>query len=713
MKRKLLFGLTGVVSAYVPVTTIATCLSIHYQSIYMDQWEILSSYFRFIDENRFFTWLFAFHNEHQIVIARLFHLADWKWFGATNLFLVICILLTQALYAVFFYRILRRARVSVWASLTVIAWTLIFLFSCSQFDNLGYGFQISFVQVYLFSFLSILLFVDFLVTKKKWQLICGFLFAIMASYSMANGMLVWPILVFIALVARAWKSAIGFGLFCIFFFYNYLSYKAASPQGGSILESLHSWHDVLNAIRYGFVYLGNPLGSVSLTYATVYAAILVGYFVFLAWIVYIYRKQVSHLVIALLIVSLFILCTALVTTLGRFEMGIFQATSGRYTTPAVLLSCFLILATVIMIQQKMLKNAFRIVMGLWLLAAVVFTGYMANSQRRWISYYHKDYINKQLALSAIQNDTLNLMNSLELHPLLGLHLGTIKFLKADSVFGKILNFKAPDDHKILPPETPPIEVTTVHFLETTSLDGSRPAYIVYGGLKIDPNHLGDKLYLADSVGRWVGSGYVIDWLPQFWPLTDFKPEGANLFFFAHLNVSKLDPNYRLYVEEGKALSEIGNLDTSIVESFLCRLLSFRQYRGVVSQYEVVSRDPAWMEKGSYDGVPQYKQIAVNWGTWKAGDEATGELRLRIPDFAGHTELNVPYLSGPAIPMGHLMVIDNRTGEVISEARPGPYWAHWMVIQFKLPEGLESIDLIVREEGTRTGEWMGIGPPAIN
>ena len=714
--KKFFFASLIIISGYVLITTLATCFSIHFPCFYMDQWETIASYFSFRENHKLLRWFFEYHNEHQIALPRLFHVIDWKYFGGSNLSLIIGILGSQALYAVVFFVILRRAKISVWMNLSIVLWTLIFLFSSAQLENLSFGFQISFVSVFLFSFLSIFLFFEYLSFGKRWQLVCTFVFAILASYSMSNGMLIWPFLILVAAVRKSWRNLIDFGLFCIFFFGNYFTRTVSPELEGSSLGSFHSLGDLMHFVQFGFVYLGNPLGRVGFGLATVYAGLLIAYLGFLVWIAWVKRREIPHSVVALLIVSFFLVASAWATALGRFEMGIIQATSSRYTTPALLFSCCLLVITALLLRQKDLRKGLRITMGVWLLVVAVFTGYLVKRQGFYILTFKNWHINKEIAFTAIQNNTMDPFYFQIIHPRLKVHFGTIERLKKDPIFGKIYNFKAPDNRRIESPETPLAEVNNnkVHFLETISLDSKHSAYIVYGGLDANMKRKGDKLYIADPDGNWVGSGHIVNWFPQYWPFTDFDRRGSKLLFVVHMDAEALSPSYQLYIENGKMLSKIGDLRTDNVEKlFSANLLSFRQYRGVASNYQVVSHDPAWIEKGSYDGVPQYKQIQMNYGTWKAGFAATGELRLRIPDFAGHTELNIPYLSGPVIPNGCLTVIDNKTGKEIAKARPAPYSSHWMVIQFQLPAGLESIDLIVREDGKGWGQWMGIGPPAIN
>ena len=710
--KKVSCAFASIAAVYILVTSITTCLKIYYPSFYWDQWETITSFFQFSDAHRILDWFTAVHNEHEILIPRLLFVLDWKFFGGTNLFLVILTLLFQAAYVYVFYLFLKKESVSFYMRLTVVFWTVIFLFSCTQIENLACGFQISFVEVFLFSFLSIVFCFQYLESKKWWLLASAYLFAIFASFSMSNGFLVWPLLILVFLGSKSWKNAaLSFVLLALIAF-NYIHNR--QPSQTPMLASFRSWKDIINYLQFFLIYLGNPLGKVTLIHATVYGSVLLAYELFILVIVFLNRKRLSLTIYTLLFASLFILGSAAVTSLGRLGLGMIQATAERYTTPALLFSCFLLVITAILLRDKSLRQAVRVVMWLWLALTVVFTGYLLERQKAYIFHYTNWFIDKEIALTSIQNDVSDPFYSRILHPVLEAHIPTIERLKVHPVFGKVHNLEKPDRRKIVDQENLGITVTQARFLETTTLTGDKPAYVVYGGLTTDLGDKGRKLFLADRDGNWVGSGYTVNWFPRFWPFREFERGQAGMLFAAHMNVNDLAPVYELYIQKGNELYKVGDLDTSNLDPInTCEFMSFKEYRGVISDCEIISLDPAWAEKGAYPGVPSFRQVEKHYGTWTGGFKGTGELRMLIRNPSGYTHINIPYVSGPVIPDASIRLINPETEEEIGIVRPFPNSEQWRVIRFDLPNDTKSIELIARDDGKAWGQWMGIGIPSLH
>lgn len=708
-------AVVAIPSLYVLVTTLNACFSISFSSLYMDQWDNTAAYFQNAKDGQVLRWLFSFHNEHQILIPRLLFLADWSWFGGTNKFLIIWILANQAVFAFAFYHILRRTPVSALTNLTVIFVTLIFLYSSTQLENLSWGFQVQFVNVFLFAFLSVLFYCDYLSQRTWWQLTLTCVFAILSSFSMSNGFLIWPLLLFVAITHKAWKNLIGFGILFIFILSIYLD--GNTLVGEALTKSSHSWKEGIDFIRFILIYLGNPMGKRSFLMATGFGLLSVLYLAFLSGIVFISkRKQLATPATkALIFSSLFILGSAFTTSIGRYQGGFLQATAERYTTPSLLFFSFLVVLTIVLLGNRDLKFGFRIVMLIWLTIGAVFTGYLIKRQSIYIFNYSNKHINTEIALTAIHNNSFDPYYFSFLHPRMENHIVTIEYLKNNKTFGKIHNLRVPDKPGIEQSDSQIAEVTQVYFLQTASLSGGTPSYIVYGGLRIDRKMKGEKLFLADSNDNWTGSGYVTNWFPSSWPFTEFERGDADLLFVVHLDAKIPSSQYKLYLDMKHELLKIGDLTTENLNQLEDReFYDLSKYSGNIPDYKVISMDPAWTEDGIYPAAPRPDTIALHYGTWEGGgDTLTGEFRISIDNLAGHTQMDIPYISGPMIPNGSITLINGKTSEVIDRVRPAANSSKWMIIRFDLPAGLESLDLVIREDGKGWGQWMGIGEPSLH
>ena len=153
------------------------------------------------------------HNEHRILFPRLFFLADWFLFKGTGIFLFVSMLLVQAAHAWIFIREVRGWKaVSREVRLTVAATIVALFFSGIHLENFTWSFQISFVLVFCAGTLSILALIRYAEAKKnghrdRGSAAVGYLaaclaWAMVATYSLASGILIWPALLLTAASLR-------------------------------------------------------------------------------------------------------------------------------------------------------------------------------------------------------------------------------------------------------------------------------------------------------------------------------------------------------------------------------------------------------------------------------------------------------------------------------------------------------------------------------
>jgi hypothetical protein len=172
-----------------------------------DMWDYWAWYLKYKDH--LFTALWLQHNEHRIAVARLFFLVDQNLFHARAVFILVCIFLIQ-----FFHALLLAwlARLANWrcktGSVFLGAAAFLCLFSAQQYTNFTWSFQIQFVAVY-FAVTAALTSVMVLArsssqgaawvaTRRHLWMAAAIVFGIIATYSMANGLLIWPLLVVVA-----------------------------------------------------------------------------------------------------------------------------------------------------------------------------------------------------------------------------------------------------------------------------------------------------------------------------------------------------------------------------------------------------------------------------------------------------------------------------------------------------------------------------------
>ncbi len=293
------------------------------------------------------SWLWRQHNEHRLLIPKLFLVADLRWFHARQAFLLASIFAIQLFHWMLLGWSMRA--LGGWCGpllRTGLGVTAFCLFCPSQWENLVWGFQTCFVLPGFFatlSFAALLLYqrnAQQPKTRAPWMfLLLSVSAAFGATVSLANGMLLWPLLVLAAWLLQLRKSAIlTYGitgtLSALLYFHDY-----SRPAQNS--DPLSSITEPARLIEYVAAYFGSSWVRQSVGWA-VFLGIggLLLAFAFL-WCVRPFARPVRLFAIQLTLILCFCLGTACITAPGRISFGIVQAFASRYQTVALLFWCCL------------------------------------------------------------------------------------------------------------------------------------------------------------------------------------------------------------------------------------------------------------------------------------------------------------------------------------------------------------------------------------
>jgi hypothetical protein len=313
---------------------------------FWDQWEIATIFVKAHDGTLSFGDLFAQHNESRKFFPRLIflflgRLSGWnvKWEMAASLVAACC---TMVSLVWLHCRTHDRGRFS---ALGLLAASVL-VFSPVQHENWVWGIQ-------LVVFLPIAcLSIGLAAAYTTWPIavrggVCGLL-ATVATYSYANGMLCWPLLLPALLLATEqtprrrrvtaslWTCAalLEIGLY----FYDYHK-PAGSPPFKLSGES----------VRYFLAFCGSPLarwGDEMLGPATIIGAIMVVAWAVVSVYVVRYRQDDSlprRSLLPWLILGAYTIASGAITAAGRSADGAGQALAGRYTTFAIILPVALVM----------------------------------------------------------------------------------------------------------------------------------------------------------------------------------------------------------------------------------------------------------------------------------------------------------------------------------------------------------------------------------
>jgi hypothetical protein len=188
-------------------------------------------------------------------------------------------------------------------------------------ENLTWAFQVGFVQVFLFATVAVVAVV--LAARRETWTVVAVVAAVAASYSLANGILVWPVLVCLALVVRLGRrpslllAIVGALTIC-----SYLWHFDFTTRG----NVAHP----LGLLRYVAVFLGSALGDVGLGLAEAAGFLGLGLLCLLLFVAWRERHQWSATRLVGAGVALFVLLSAAQTAAGRLQLGLAQAASSRY-----------------------------------------------------------------------------------------------------------------------------------------------------------------------------------------------------------------------------------------------------------------------------------------------------------------------------------------------------------------------------------------------
>ena len=270
------------------------------------------------------------HNEHRLIFSRLLFWIDLSFFSGNNIFLlVIDLLIHLATLLLFIFLFLKDNHKN---STNLIFITLIFScgFSWIQWENFTWAFQSQFFGVYCFAFFSFYFLYEHKTKNNLLFFIGSLFFAALSVISMANGIIVFPILMLLGVALkidyRKITIIIIFGLLCAYFYFS--NYTALGP--GKFSDEI--FHRPLQMLLYIAKFLGAPAGrGVAAIFGFLIMAFsCAGLFVY-------FKKNTAQVNYPILYFSflLFIGGSALGAAGNRLVYGLDQAFSSRYTTPAI------------------------------------------------------------------------------------------------------------------------------------------------------------------------------------------------------------------------------------------------------------------------------------------------------------------------------------------------------------------------------------------
>ncbi|MEQ8371299.1 MAG: hypothetical protein RIC83_11585, partial [Alphaproteobacteria bacterium] len=304
--------------------------------------DIIDFYKQFLDAGGFAGYgldlLYQRHNEHRLFVPKLWFLADIALVDARQTLLLTVISLSAVAHAgliAALFRGLGQSRSATALAFIVAAGAML---SPVQWENLIQGFQVQFVQVWLFATLSFALIAWAPAEPGRGGVLAlavagAALAGLCSTYSMINGLAVWPLLVIFALWRRlpaVWVlflAAVGGAVLAVevpgFF----------TRPGGGHLPGMQT--DPLTVLRFMARYLTSAIDDIGSTGQEIVGSLAFAGLIIAGIHALVRPGRVSGVHMALLAASAFVLASAVTTAMGRLHMGLGAANTSRYATPSM------------------------------------------------------------------------------------------------------------------------------------------------------------------------------------------------------------------------------------------------------------------------------------------------------------------------------------------------------------------------------------------
>ena len=349
--ERLLTVLAAVLALWVLVTT-ANIVRVAWVPVPIgDDWDRWLTY---VGAPHILGWLFQQHIDHRLVFPKLLFEIDHFVFHAQARFTLLCTFLLQALTAVLLWRLSGRICRQDRTERGILAAVIVAcLFSAQQWHNFIWPFQVQFPLLYCA--VTLALFSLWKAARNNWQggapwVVASTVAAAIATYSMANGVLLWPVLLLAALwlrMPRRWLATLAVAALLLGPPYFYHWRKSIPPVPLPKAQLLP------RAVVLFFANLGAPLTPLAMMFHTdnarLAAAAIPGILLALALLagfvmLWRRREQFSNARALLIFYCVYLAGSSASMAYGRADASLFEAFTPRYLTPTYIFWVCMVLA---------------------------------------------------------------------------------------------------------------------------------------------------------------------------------------------------------------------------------------------------------------------------------------------------------------------------------------------------------------------------------
>lgn len=333
-----LFALFGGIAIYVASYAIYQTYIYHTAIPQWDEWRVLSNYKSMLDgKTSLISFLWSLHNEHRVLVPRIILIGDIHLFNGAVVLPKLIMFLAIALHlAVFVILLVQHVEASQLLRFFLSCGIAVIFFSSQQLENYVRGFNNQVFLVTLFTTLSLYCIYGAKLSYSRGQnevkgqffALGSVVFAVLSTYSMASGVLTWPLLIFYAWYIGIRRSLLMLILVAgIATVATYL-WQFTIPSYHS--DPFQSIFHIRQVIIFSLMFLGNIVGMFGPQASFVTG--LIGLLI-LGLIIYGHvaqRKSISDVSMLLVLIALSAVLVSYLVALGRLKFD--ASLSSRYVT---------------------------------------------------------------------------------------------------------------------------------------------------------------------------------------------------------------------------------------------------------------------------------------------------------------------------------------------------------------------------------------------
>jgi len=308
-------------------------------------WDTWDGFMRNIKwgQEGYYTKILSQHNEHRIVLSRLLFLFDYHVLKSHFSALIAAnVVLMLASFGLLIH-MSRKYLGKLDAACIGLVGCLVLLLT--QAENIRWEFQSQWFFAQIIPLIAFILFFNAMGGNKTIKISRSFwvamLFAMLANFTMGNGFLASIIILAALLLLKSSKTVkCSVAAVAAFSVGLMLANRTATGSLGGAFEHF----DLIACAKYLLIYLGSPFyhvfqfygfgklaGYLSSALGLAFIFSFVGY----GWFLLKKKHLDNKYALALLCMALYVILSACLAAITRYQYGIGQATSERYTTPVL------------------------------------------------------------------------------------------------------------------------------------------------------------------------------------------------------------------------------------------------------------------------------------------------------------------------------------------------------------------------------------------